>query len=329
MVNFELYKMFVILADEKDLFKASNVLHMSPSSIQKYITNLEQVLQSQLFVRDNVIFNLTDIGLDLYKKLKKPINEIIDIDTAINSIKNIDVGSNSLLLNKVFEKCISQFYFKYPKVNLNINKYETFEMLEMLSNGILNIVFSKKVSNLSHSNLQFLKLGYLHDIFVANSDSDFKNKVLDTNDFTNQIIFIPRSDSQIVNNLSNLVNIDNLNLKYTSYKNILKLISSDSGIALVTKEFLNNSAYRKYNLVELNTNFVLEPVEFGVYLNNDSFKELADFVQILKSHFFFKEFWNYQTAIRFYKIVDDKVAYTKLDYKYISMIEYLRMSLIY
>ncbi len=290
MINFELYKIFVIVANEHNIGKASSILKIPQSMITKNIKLLEKSLNIKLFNKVESTMLLTDIGKELYQSLKKPIDEIIYVDTKFSGIKNINISSHSRLLNKTFSNCINQFNLEYSKVNLNVSDFETNDMLKSLSNKELDIVFSKRVENLEFSNLKFIKLGYLNDIFIANINSDFYNKILDISDFKNEVIYAPKSYSQTTNRLLSLIDVQKVTLKSSNYDNILELISSSFSIGFVTKEYLDKGSLKKYDLVELETTLNLEPVEFGIYLNDTRFKELDDLVRIIKSYFFFKDF---------------------------------------
>ncbi len=51
MINLELYRIFKIVADEENLTKASEILHISQPAVTKHIKNLENELNVQLFAR--------------------------------------------------------------------------------------------------------------------------------------------------------------------------------------------------------------------------------------------------------------------------------------
>lgn len=51
MVNLELYKIFVIVAEEKNITKASQKLNISQPAVTKHIKNLESELNTILFER--------------------------------------------------------------------------------------------------------------------------------------------------------------------------------------------------------------------------------------------------------------------------------------
>ena len=290
MVNLELYKTFIIVADEKNITKASNILKMSSSKVIKQIKDLEKMLRIKLFKKTINGLLLTEIGNELYEKLKGPITEIINVDNQFSSLKNINIGSHNNLKNKIFGKCINKFSLEHSNVNLNFINEETDEMLEMLSNNELDIIFSRKVDNLNYSNINFLKLGYLNDIFISNKKSNLSKKLLRIEDLKNQIIFVPSTSSQTFARFTNLMDIQELNLKSSSYNIILESVNSISSIGFLTREYIDEKAFKNYNLTELKTELNLSPIEFGLYLNNNKFKELNDLIRIIKTHFFFKDF---------------------------------------
>ena len=53
MVNLELYRIFKVVAEEENLTKASEILHISQPAVTKHIKNLENELHVQLFKRNS------------------------------------------------------------------------------------------------------------------------------------------------------------------------------------------------------------------------------------------------------------------------------------
>lgn len=285
MVNLELYKIFVVVANELNITKASEKLNISQPAVTKHIKNLESILQVTLFKRNNKGLTLTEVGEKLYENLKNPINEIIKIDNEFGKDKNISIGSHNHLLNIVFGECINKFCMQYPDINLNLKCLETDKMLEMLKNKELDIVFSKKVNEFKNKNVKYLSLGYLNDIFIANKNSQLANKIITKKDLENETIYVPRTYAQTVTRLIKLTNNKNLNLKNSSYNTILELSSKTDSIGLITKEYIESNELEKYNLVELKTEFELKPIEFGIYFNIDKRKEVNYLIKIIKDKF--------------------------------------------
>ena len=80
MTNLELYKIFVIVAKEENLTKASEKLYISQPAVTKHIKNLEEALNTKLFIRSNHGILLTEEGKKIYDEIKNPINEILELD---------------------------------------------------------------------------------------------------------------------------------------------------------------------------------------------------------------------------------------------------------
>ena len=73
MINLELYRIFKIVADEENLTKASEMLHISQPAVTKHIKNLENELKVELFKRSKYGMILNDNGKKLYLQIKDSI----------------------------------------------------------------------------------------------------------------------------------------------------------------------------------------------------------------------------------------------------------------
>lgn len=282
MVNLELYRIFVVVANELNITKASEKLHISQPAVTKHIKNLEGIIGTTLFKRSNKGLVLTEEETALYEELKDPINDIIKIDSKISKNKNVNLGSHNHLLNIIFGECINKFYLEYPNINLNLKCLETDKMLEMLANKELDIVFSKKVENLKLKGIKYLHIGYLNDVFIANNNSSFANRIVSKKELENAIIYVPRTYAQTVIRLKELLN--NGHLKNSSYSTILELTSKSETIGLITREYIDDAEFERYNLTELDTELKLEPIEFGIYFTEDRKNEVNLLIKIIKEN---------------------------------------------
>ena len=285
MINLELYKIFVIVGNELNITKASEKLNISQPAITKYIKNLEKNLGITLFKRNSRGLTFTEKGENLYNKLKDPINEILKVDNQLNQNEKITIGSHNHLLNVIFGKSINQFYLKYPNVDVDLMCLETKEMLEMLENKEIDIVFSKEVDNYKTKNIKYLHLGFLNDIFIANKNSCFEHKIFDKTCLQNSTIYVPRKYAQTVMRLVKETNGIKLDLKNSSYNTILEVVSKSEAVGFVTKEYIDNKDLEKYNLIELKNNLNLEPVSFGIYYCMDKYNKVSNLIKIIKGQF--------------------------------------------
>ncbi len=288
MVNLELYRIFTIVAKEGNLTRASAILHISQPAVTKHIKNLENELQVNLFKRNKYGMELTDKGQMLYDEIKDSISILSNIDKKINEVRNIKLGSHVTMLSRMFGKCIADYYKENSRSQIDVTN-ETFnDMLYMLENQKLDIVLSKKVDEKLYNNqkITFISLGYLHDIFVINTNSRFIGKTLSKEELKNEVIYTPKKTSITAINLMKALEIDEKeNIKNVTYTTMLGILKNEDSIGIITKEYVQEEL-KDNKICELSTDLKLAPIEFGVYLNNDNrFRELNSLVKIIKKEF--------------------------------------------
>lgn len=285
MIDFELYRIFVAVAEEENITKASNKLSISQPAITKQIKNLENQLSVKLFERKSKGVALTSEGKDLYEKLRDPIEELNRIDGQVGKERFINIGTHNHMGSCIFGKVINEYCLKYPNVNLNLICEETAEMMKKLKNKELDIVFSKRDNTDILDGIEYVKLGYLHDVIIASKESIFATQELTFENIENQIIYTPRTYAQAVARIKELTPGKNLKLKNSSYKTILELASSGKALGLITREYIDKKDYEKFNLVEVKTSIELGEIEFGIYITSNKFKELNNLIKLIKEFF--------------------------------------------
>lgn len=288
MINLELYKIFTIVAQEENLTKASQKLYISQPAVTKHIKNLEKALNTKLFIRSNHGILLTEQGRKIYEELKNPINEILQLDEKYsNKGRDINLGTHSTILTKILGKSISTYYKENTNSIINTFNLENEEMLQKLKDKEIDIVFSKKLDfNYDKKKIQFIKLGYWHDILIASHNSKWKNKTITIEDLKNENFYMPRKKSETPKNFfnSSKSNYEDFNkIKHITYRTIIDILKDTEGIGLITKEFLEEEI-EKNQMILLKTNFEIEPIEYGIYLNRDNKSQPLDkLVKIIKS----------------------------------------------
>lgn len=289
MINLELYKIFVFVAKEENITKASEKLSISQPAVTKHIKNLEEQLGVTLFKRNKYGMELTDKGRELYKEVSESILKIYKAEERVRSNRNIHLGSHVTMLSRMFGKCIADYYELNPNSQIEVTN-ETFnDMLNMLENQKLDIVLSKKVdeSVYNTNKIEFIKLGLLHDIFVINTNSRYKDIVFSKEKLAQEKIYAPKKTSLTSINLMKELKLtaDTENIKNITYTTMLGILKTEDSIGLITKEYIKDEL-KENKLAILNTDFEFEPMEFGIYINKENkFKELKDLIKIMKNEF--------------------------------------------
>ena len=289
MVNLELYKIFVTVAKEENITKASEKLNLTQPAVTKHMKNLESLLETKLFIRSNHGIKLTKQGLELYEDIKDSVDVLINEENKYLKIKDINLGIHSTILNKIFSDCMSEYYIKNTNSKINVLNQDNEQMLLELKNGELDIIFSKKIyTKTNDKNIKFIKLGEWNEVLIANQNYKLKDKQMTLEDIKNTTIYMPKRTSETSHNFFKSLNCkyeDFKDIKHATYKTITEIIKNNDGVGLVTKEFVEEEM-NKYNLCIVNTQFHIKPIEFGIYINRErKFKELNTFIQIIENHF--------------------------------------------
>ena len=100
-------RIFVIVANEGNVTRASRILCVSQPAITKQIKSLESKLNIKLFERNNSGMKLTVEGNELYFKIKDAIKLISDIENEFKDNRTIRIGTRNSILSKIFSKGIS------------------------------------------------------------------------------------------------------------------------------------------------------------------------------------------------------------------------------
>lgn len=286
MIDFELYRIFVAVADEENITRASEKLNISQPAITKQIKNLENQLSIKLFERKSKGVALTTEGKKIYEKLKNPIEELNKIDAQIGKEKIINIGTHNHMGGLIFGQAINQYTLKYPNVNLNLVCEEMDELLRKLKNKEIDIVFAKKYDNEeAPKGLKFIKLGNMHETFIMNKQSEMAGQTLTFDSLKGKMIYIPKEYEQTTKRIKKLTQNSEIDLKLSNYRSIVRLVNEGMVIGVVTAEYLYDWEWKEFNLVKVKNDIGLGECEFGMYLNSNKFRELDLLIDIIKKNF--------------------------------------------
>lgn len=242
MTNLELYKIFVLVANEGNLTRASEKMNLTQPAVTKQIKNLENILQIKLFIRSNHGIKLTEAGTKLYEEIKGPINLIMNIDSKYIKNRDVNLGIHTTILNELFSECLSNYYKENKNSKIKTVNLDNEEMLLKLENKELDIVLSKNIdSKHQYKNIKYIKLGMLNEVLAAGYNSKWTNKKITIEDMKKADLYMPRKTSETLRNFFESINCkyeEFSNITHITYKTIVKIIQNNEGIGLLTKEFI-------------------------------------------------------------------------------------------
>jgi len=170
---------FITIVEEGNITRAANKLHMAQPPLSTQLKLLEDELGTKLLERGARKVNLTDAGKILYKRAKHILEitnsttkEIEEFRKGIQGTLRLGTISSSgtaLLSSRVIE-----FNKKYPNIKFEIHEGNTYDVLEMINSGIIEVGIVRTPFN--SQNLECLFLESEPMIAVMNKDYDFKNE---------------------------------------------------------------------------------------------------------------------------------------------------------
>ena len=290
-VNYELYKIFYIVASTKNVTEAAKILHISQPAVSKHIQNLEKSLGGALFMRSNQGMTLTETGQAIYQSVKDGINafsnaNLIFHDYAHLLTGTIKIGISTSLARYYFLPYLELFHHQYPNITILIYTDPSKQLKEKLKIGEIDILLAK--SSGDNSDFSFYPLGELHDVFVApRSFSKLKNRIVSLTELAKYPILLQRepSTSRYLFDIfckENQITFDAST--YIASSTLLEdFVKIGFGIGVVTKEYIQKELDHG-DIFEISVSKTIPSIPFGYYILKDgitsfSVKKLIELLQ--------------------------------------------------
>ncbi len=257
-INFEYYKVFYIIAKNRNITKAANELNITQPSISRMLKTMEEQMNTKLFIRKTKGVILTQEGQELYRLIGDEIENIIKAENNFSKIINdeaLKIATNKTYLNYLIDNKKFDFLLKdnHDITFLNTNNFNLLN--NQLSNNLIDFALISEPLNFKFdNNIKFKVLDKLHLVFVSNSNNEKIN--------TKPLAILNNSKfNEICNNYIKDYNLtQNGIIKVDDYNNLYPLISNGYANGFLIKEFVINEL--KNNLI-----YELSPI-----LENNSFK---------------------------------------------------------
>ena len=235
-INFEYYKIFYMIAKNKNITKAANELNISQPAISRVLKTMEDQMNTKLFIRKNKGVVLTPEGDELYRLISNNISDILkaenDFSKVIND-KNLKIAVNKNYLNYLINnKKINNILDNHKNVTfINTNDFDLLN--NQLTNKLIDFAYVFNINNYQfNSEIDIKKLEELHLVFVSNLKDNLNKPIvilnnLEFKEICNRYI----TEHNIVQDNSILVD---------DYDNVYHLIINGFANGFLFKEFIND-----------------------------------------------------------------------------------------
>ena len=280
-INFELYKVFYEVANEKSISKGAEKLLISQPAVTQSIRTLEEQLGGKLFIRTPKGVVLTNEGEILYNYIKEGMNYFINGSNKFLSLKNLDsgvlnIGASTVISENLLIDVLSLFHKKYPNVIINIYNDLTDNLVKKLRNGDLDIIVISTDNN--YKDIEVHDVCLLHDIFVSNEILDI---TLDRDNINDLDIIIQKNPSIMRRNFDKCIDFEfSPKMEVVSHSLVCKLVSNGFGIGLVTKEFAKD-------FYEVKSNILIPErrVVYGIKDGRECSFSCSEFIKMIEEYY--------------------------------------------
>lgn len=289
-INFELYKIFYYCAQNRSFSTAARKLYISQSAVSQSIKQLEKQLGVTLFFRKSRAIQLTSEGEILFSYASQAFNFLKTAETKLQEIEGlrsgeIKIGVSDSICKYFIMPYIERFGQLYPKVAIKIINRTTPQLLEVLKNGLVDMVISTlPVNNDLFHSTKFIEV---NDIFVASEKfAELKNRKITLHELNRYPLVMLQSNSSTRKSINAFFAGRGLTcspeIELESLELLVEFALIGTGIAYVLKE----SASEHINtgrLFEVSTCEKLPPRDIGIVTMKNVIpsKAVKTFIEIL------------------------------------------------
>lgn len=274
MINLELYRIFYVVAETKNITKASEILNISQPAVTKHIKNLEDQLGNPLFIRTKRGVILNEFGEKIFLNVKQALNLLNESEKEISKYKSIDkgtikIGISTTLTRRYLLKYIKEFHEKYPNVVINIYTDPTKDLIKQLKNGTIDLIISKFPQN-KDLDLEYITLGKTKYIFTGNKDyKHLANRNIPLKKIIEYPILLQKSPSNSRDVIEKYLKDNNLHIEpkmnIASSSLLVDFIELGYGIGFVTKLYIEKEL-KQEKLFEIKVTPDTEEINYGIIL---------------------------------------------------------------
>lgn len=246
-INFELYKVFFIVAKSGSFSAAARKLFISQSAVSQSIKSLEENIGTLLFVRGPRSVKLTAAGEILfshveqaYNLLKSAENKMLEMQSL--NLGEIKIGIGDTILRYFLTPFLQQFIKDYPKIKIQVINRTSPGIIESLKKGVVD--FGIVTMPVEDKDIETAVFREVEDVFVASSRfNELNGKLININLLSTLPLLLLQKESSTRRNLDGYFSSKGLSIvpeiELESMELLVEFSRIGLGVAHVLKESSN------------------------------------------------------------------------------------------
>ncbi len=215
--DYNLYKIFLTLYEQKSISKTANMLYVSQPAISYNLKELENQLGYTLFYRNSKGIEPTMEAKELYSYISTAFSIMKDGEEHLKNLRSLStgtirIGTPSHIGVFYLSSYISKFKKDFPGINFEIVSKSTSDMVTMLETRKLDLIVDTLPILTSKSMVKKIPLEKLQNCFAYNKESFPDIEIHDVKDLANYPLILPSATSSIRMKLDEYTELNNVKL---------------------------------------------------------------------------------------------------------------------
>lgn len=153
---------FVTVAREKNISRAANVLHLSQPTLSKQLKDLEEELNTTLFIRGNRAITLTEEGEYLRQRGEEILAMVYSTTSNIMSDEvisgQLSIGSGETQGFSLITDVLNKLYQSHPNIHVDLYSGNADDITRKIDEGVLD--FGIVIDPVQKNKYDFLRLPF-------------------------------------------------------------------------------------------------------------------------------------------------------------------------
>lgn len=252
------YKIFYETARHSSFSTAAQHLYISQSAISQCIRQLEQDLNTKLFVRSRRGVSLTKEGALLFQKVENAIQVLEQGETLLARLHHLDSGSlmiaaGDTITTHYLLPYLEKFHEAYPGIHIEMANSYSYHMLQCVKEGKAELAFVNLP--VEDDELCIEPCLQIHDIFVCGPEYNMKESYTWEEIKEEPLILLEHNSTSrryLEKNFSEKNITLNPKIEIAAHELLIRFASIHLGVSCVVEEFskehLSDGSIRRIEL---------------------------------------------------------------------------------
>lgn len=288
--DYNLYKIFLYLYEQKSISKTANLLYVSQPAISYSLKELENQLGYTLFYRNSKGIEPTMEAKELYSYISTAFNIVKSGEEHIRSLNTLNVGcirigTPSFIGVFYLSSFIADFRKLYPGIKFEIISRSTSDMVEMLETRKIDLIIDTLPIPTTKKSVKKVALTRLQNCFAYNNKVFTEINIKTVDDLKKYPLILPSATASIRLKLDEFMEARNTKL-YPVFESwttemMVEMVRRGVGIGYFVKNVIDiQNDKEDFNVITFNNELPAVDV-CAVYVEDFTTTALNKFVDYL------------------------------------------------